>query len=559
MFRITGVAHLVSISGLHITLFAWLAAAVIGAGWRRSAWLCTRVSAPAASMLGGLLLASAYAIFSGWGVPAQRTIFMLATVTLLRLSGRRWPWPLVWLLACTLVLLADPWAMLQAGFWLSFVAVGILFATDARAQQQDAQAVRGLAALLHKAKAMMREQWVVMTALTPLTLLLFGQMSIVGFIANLLAIPWVTLVVTPIAFAGVLIAPLWHVAAWTVRVMNAVLHWFATWPFAQLNLPAAPWWAAAFAVLGGLVLAMRWPWQVRLLALPLILPALWWSPARPAEGAFDLLAVDVGQGQAVLIRTRGHSLLYDAGPRYSPDSNAGDRVLVPLLLALGERLDMLVLSHRDSDHTGGASAVLKQQPQAQLLASIEQDHPLQALRAIQPCYAGQSWVWDGVQFEVLHPLEEDAQQVMHGKSRAIKSNWVSCVVQITSRNGAVALLTGDIEQPQERQLLARNALKPVDLLLAPHHGSKTSSSAAFLDRLMPRFAVVQSGYRNRFGHPATVVAARYRERQIELVQTPNCGAFLWRSDERDTMQCERELGRRYWHWGRYQDLTIDNW
>lgn len=220
VFRITGVAHLVSISGLHITLFAWLAAAVIGAGWRRSAWLCTRVSAPAASMLGGLLLASAYAIFSGWGVPAQRTIFMLATVTLLRLAGRRWPWPLVWLLACTLVLLADPWAMLQAGFWLSFVAVGILFATDARAQQQDAQAERGLAALLHKTKTMMREQWVVMTALTPLTLLLFGQMSIVGFIANLLAIPWVTLVVTPIAFAGVLIAPLWHVAAWTVRVMN---------------------------------------------------------------------------------------------------------------------------------------------------------------------------------------------------------------------------------------------------------------------------------------------------------------------------------------------------
>lgn len=543
VFRATGVAHLMSISGLHITLFAWIAAAVAGALWRRSQRLCLAVPAPSAALACGVALAAGYALFSGWGVPAQRTVCMLATVALLRLSGRRWPWPQVWLLACAVVVVADPWALLQAGFWLSFVAVAVLFASD------PVHGARGAPQGWHgRGVALLREQWTVTLALTPLTLLLFGQMSVVGLAANLVAIPWTTLVVTPLALAGVLWAPLWDAAAWCVLPLSAGLQWLAQWPWAQVSLPIAPLWAGAVAVVGGTLLALRLPWGVRLLGVPLLLPALWWQPARPAAGQFDLMAVDVGQGQAVLVRTAGHALLYDAGPRYHQDSDAGQRVLVPLLRALGERLDLLVLSHRDLDHTGGAAAVLAQQPQAAVRGSIEAGHPLQALRPVVPCVAGQRWQWDGVAFEVLHPSPAD-------RTEAAKPNAASCVLRIAAApvaaagggRGAVALLVGDIERAQESALLQRGEDVAADVLLVPHHGSKTSSSEAFLDAVRPRTALVQAGYRNRFGHPAPEVAARYRQRGALLVETARCGAATWASDRPQSVQCEREAGRRVWH------------
>ncbi|AVS61430.1 competence protein ComEC, partial [Paracidovorax avenae] len=230
VFRATGVAHLVSISGLHITLFAWVAAAVVGRLWRRSALLCLAVPAPWAGLVGGVLLAAAYALFSGWAVPAQRTVCMLAVVGALRLSGRRWPWPQVWLLACAAVVAADPWALLQAGFWLSFVAVGVLFASDAATPPEVMPASRAAGRLRARLLALLREQWVVTLALTPLTVLLFGQISVVGFVANLAAIPWMTLVVTPLALLGVLWAPLWSAAAACLRPFAEGLQWLAAWP-----------------------------------------------------------------------------------------------------------------------------------------------------------------------------------------------------------------------------------------------------------------------------------------------------------------------------------------
>ncbi|HQQ70169.1 MAG TPA: DNA internalization-related competence protein ComEC/Rec2, partial [Alicycliphilus sp.] len=539
LFRATGVAHLMSISGLHITLFAWIAAAAIGWAWRRSPRLCLAVPAPTAALVGGVLLAGAYALFSGWGVPAQRTVCMLATVAALRLSGRRWPWPQVWLLACAVVVWVDPWALLQAGFWLSFVAVAVLFATDVGAGGVRLSGVAG------QFYALLREQWVVTLALTPLTLLLFGQVSLVGLVANLLAIPWTTLVVTPLALLGVLWAPLWQAAAWCVQGLTLLLQWLAAWPWAQLSLPMAPLWAGVAAVAGGTLLALRLPWGLRVLGLPLLLPALWWQAPRPADGQFELLAADVGQGQAVLLRTAHHALLYDAGPRYHQDSDAGERVLVPLLRALGERLDLLVLSHRDSDHTGGAAAVLSQQSQARLLGSIEAEHALQALRPAEPCVAGQGWNWDGVQFEVLHP-PQDMLDAAPG-ARVPKSNAMSCVLRITAAGGASALLVGDIERAQEQALVAAGAPLAADMLLVPHHGSKTSSSEAFIDAVGPHQALVQAGYRNRFGHPAPEVAARYAQRGIALVQTPQCGAARWASNAPQAVHCEREAARRYWH------------
>ncbi len=558
VFRATGVAHLMSISGLHITMFAWACALLLGWLWRRSSRLCLAWPADQAALLGGLLLASAYAVFSGWGVPSQRTCLMLLTVTLLRLSGRRWPWPHVWLLACAVVVLADPWALLQSGFWLSFVAVAVLFASNMGRQADAAPSLR------QRVFASLREQWLITLALAPLSLLLFGQLSLVGLVANILAIPWVTLLVTPLALAGVLLAPFWDLAALCVQLLASYLQLLAQLPLATVSIAQPPLWAGTVGVLGAVLLVLPLPPWLRLGGLPLVLPVLLWQPPRPEMGQFELLAADIGQGNAVLVRTANHALVYDAGPRYSRESDAGHRMLVPLLRALDVRLDLLLLSHRDSDHTGGAPALLAMQPQAELLSSIEDSHELQALRPARRCEAGQSWNWDGVQFTLLHPQAADYA----GGNR---SNALSCVLRI-SNGSATALLVGDIEQPQEAALLAAHTgsapapsaatTRPssgaedvgkfaaglrADMLLVPHHGSKTSSSAAFLDAVQPKVALVQAGYRNRFGHPAAAVMERYRERSIAVFDSPHCGAAVWDSRSPLDVRCNREEGRRYWH------------
>lgn len=585
VFRATGVAHLMSISGLHITMFAWLASLLLSSLWRRSARLtprlCLALPASSAGALGGLLLAALYALFSGWGVPAQRTIWMLAAVVLLRQSGKQWPWPQIWLLAMAVVVALDPWALMQAGFWLSFVAVGMLFAagppqgkeapsggsdphavggrgghiaTDSGADEAIGKRAEGqfdsqnmvepwyrrpwLAKPVAGLTRVAHEQWVVTLALTPLSLLLFNQVSLVGLLANAVAIPWVTLLVTPLAMLGVLWAPVWDVAAWAVSLLTAFLQWLANWPLASLSVAAAPLWSAVAGVLGGGLLALRLPWHWRALGLPLLLPVLLWQPVRPAPGQFELLAADIGQGDAVLVRTASHALLYDAGPSFSRESDAGSRVLVPLLRALGEKLDLLVLSHRDSDHTSGASAVLAMQPQASLISSFED---VQALRKSTRCVAGQRWVWDAVTFEVLHPALADYEV-------ASKSNAMSCVLRV-SNGRQTALLAGDIESPQELRLAsgAGAANLKADFFLIPHHGSKTSSSAIFLDAVQPKLALAQAGYRNRFGHPVESVLARYRARGSRLIKSPQCGAATWQSLQPGSITCQRQEGRRYWH------------
>lgn len=533
IFRATGVAHLMSISGLHITMFAWVAALLVGWLWRRSERLCLWVAAPGAALVGGALLAAAYALFSGWGVPAQRTVLMLATMGLLRLSGKRWPWPHVWLLACAVVVAVDPWALLQAGFWLSFVAVGVLFAADSGAKNTDKTGANG------HIYSMFREQWVITLALAPLTLLLFGQVSVVGLVANALAIPWVTLVITPLAMLGALASPLWDLASLAIAALASYLQFLAALPFATVSVAQAPLWAGAFGVLGGIVLAMQLPWRLRLTGLPLMLPIVLWQAPRPIDGQFEVLAADIGQGNAVIVRTATHALVYDAGPRFSRESDAGHRVLVPLLRALDVPVDRVVLSHRDMDHVGGALAVLAMQPKAELLSSIEDDNELQAVRKATRCVAGQHWRWDGVDFDVLHPLAADYDA-------GNKSNAMSCTLRISNGTSS-ALLAGDIERPQEDLLVARQGNLKSDLLLVPHHGSKTSSSAAFLEAVQPQIALVQSGYRNRYGHPAEPVLVRYAERQIQIVDSPHCGAAIWQSTRPKDIQCQRTVSLRYWH------------
>jgi competence protein ComEC len=537
IYRATGVAHLMSISGLHVTMFAWAAALCVGWLWRRSGSAMLWLPAQHAALVGGVLLAALYALFSGWGVPSQRTIWMLGTVALLRLSGKQWPWPLVWLLAMAVVVAIDPWALLQAGFWLSFVAVGVLFATDKSGALTNQQSTRSV--VVQKFIAAAREQWVITLALTPLSLLLFQQVSVVGLLANALAIPWVTLVVTPLAMLGVLFSPAWTAAALCVQVLGVVLAWFASWPIATVSVAAPAIFLGAVAVIGAILLAMQLPWALRTMGAAMVLPVLLWQPPRPASGQFELLAADIGQGNAVLVRTATRSLLYDTGPRFSRESDAGQRTLVPLLRALGEKLDTVLLSHRDSDHTGGAAAILAMQPQAALLSSLEDGHELLSLRPqAQRCIAGQTWQWDGVDFAVLHPQSADYDAPN-------KSNAMSCVLRI-SNGQSTALLVGDIEAAQESRLVESAAPVQAVVLLMPHHGSKTSSTDAFLDAVQPRVALGQSGYRNRFNHPAPEVAQRYIDRNIQLITSPRCGAATWRSDQAQTVVCQREKNKRYW-------------
>ncbi len=549
LFRQTGIAHLMSISGVHVTMFAWLSGLAIGAAWRRSARLMLAVPAPVAARVGGVVVAAGYALVAGWGVPAERTVLMLVWGAAMQSFGLRWPWLLVLLWAAVVVTAFDPWALLQAGFWLSFTAVALLLAAGpvgSRATDANAPVPIGLAARIVKrgrelAGEHLRAQVVATVGLAPLSLVFFQQVSVVGFAANLVAIPLVTLVVTPLAMLGVLAWPLWHLAAWVLQGLIGFLGALAAWPLAAWTAPAAPGWAVALGLLGALLGVAPLPWRLRALALPLALPLVVPPIERPLVGQFELVAADIGQGTAVIVRTATHLLVYDTGPRYGLDSDAGQRVLVPLLRARGEReVDLLVLSHRDNDHVGGAASLLGAVAVRALRSSLAADHPLLA-RGLShsPCADGEAWFWDGVRFAFLHPAPRDA-----GSER--KANTRSCVLRIEDAAGRSALLTADIEAPQESALLARHPEAIAStVLFVPHHGSRTSSTPTFIDAVQPRVAVVQAGYRSRFGHPAPDVIARYEERGIEVVRSDRCGAWVWRSGE---ASCTRAVRRRYWQW-----------
>lgn len=538
VFRTTGVAHLMSISGLHVTMFAWLAMRVLQRVWRRWAGVWPSVllawPTPTVAAWGGVALATAYAVFSGWAVPAQRTVLMLAVVVALRWGARRWPWPVVWASAMLAVVCWDPWALLQAGFWLSFVAVAILIGSDAPSTQAQRPS-RWRERFWAWWRQLLREQSLITVALVPMTLVWFGQVSWVSFLANLLAIPWVTLLVTPLAMLGVLVPPLWDVAGAAVGAMVAVLGAMAQWPWAASTWAAPPAPLAVLSVLGGAVAVMPWPWVVRGVGLLAVAPVLWFSPARPAVGEFEVVALDVGQGSAVVVRTAGHTLLYDTGPRYGPEADAGQWVVLPYVWAMGERLDVVIVSHADSDHAGGAASVAQAFPQARWLSSYDE-------RAERRCVAGHHWQWDGVRFELAHPSPEDYGPDGRGR---MSTNAMSCVLLVGDERRRV-WLGGDIDAERETRWALKNPQVRADVMLAPHHGSASSSSPVLLNTLQPRWVLVQAGYRNRFGHPAAVVTSRYDERGIDWVTSPQCGAATWRSAQPDRLNCHRWSRPRYW-------------
>jgi competence protein ComEC len=526
VFNRAGVTHLVSVSGLHITLVASVLAFAVGWGWRRVPVLALRLPAQRAAILAGWLAAFAYTWLAGFGVPAQRTLYMLSVAALAMLSGRVAAPSRILCLALAVVLLVDPWAVLAAGFWLSFGAVGALLFVGANLVGQGKSPRERLV-------AWSAVQWAAMLASLPVLLLVFQQLSLVSPLANAVAIPVVSFVVTPLALLAAIL-PWWPILALAHAILAGLmvfLEWCAGWPV--WAPPAPPLWAALAAGVGVAVLLLPRGLAGRLVGVALLMPVVFWPASRPAEGEARVTVLDVGQGLAALVQTREHALLYDPGPLYSSESDAGQRVVVPYLRAIGvNRLDMMVVTHRDSDHSGGMASVAVALPVGELRTSGGEG---------RPCLAGQRWEWDGVRFAMLHPTEKDYQ------ARG-KANHLSCVLKVEAA-GAGMLLTSDIEAGDEAALLVRDgAALRSDVVLVPHHGSRTSSTPPFIAAVGAREAIVPVGYRNRFGHPKPDVLERYDSTSTSLWRTDRDGAVtvhLLRGGIR--MEAWRQEHRRYWH------------
>lgn len=549
LFRAAGVAHALSISGAHITVFAALAAPSAAWLWRRWPSACLVCPAPWVGLWVGWLLALAYALLAGWGLPAQRTVAMLAVVCLARTLQLNWPAVVVWIWAAAPIVVFDPWAVWQAGFWLSFAAVGLLILTGQpthRPGLSDARETpapggyRGLCLRLRPLWEAMRVQVFTSVGLAPLAAVCFGEVSVVGVVGNLLALPWITLVLTPLCLLGVLWPALWGLLPWVVEPLRAVMAALVSLPGSVVGVPGSSAWALGLALVGAWLALMRGPPALGVSGLALMLPLLVPAPRPPGWGEAEVWGLDVGQGTAVLVRTRHHALLLDAGPAWGEGRDAGDRVVVPFLRHRGVgRLDELVVTHRDLDHVGGAASVIRALPVARLRSTLEPSHPLLKLGIQhQPCRRGQRWQWDGVSFEVLHPWGHE--------SRTAKPNALSCVLRVEDAQGRSLLLTGDIEREQEQALQDAfdGAGLRADGLIVPHHGSRTSSTEGFLQAVQPRWALAQAGYRNRYGHPAPAVVQRYADRGIPLLSSPWCGALLWQGAQ---PQCWRVVQPRHWH------------
>ncbi len=535
LFARTGVSHLMSISGLHVTMIAGLFAMLVSWCWRRSEFLALALPAQKAAALAGFLAAFAYCLVSGFAVPAQRTLYMVGVVAAALWLGRATSASRVLAAALLIVLALDPWAVLSPGFWLSFAAVAVIFYVAAGRSVQP-----------HWLAQWGRVQWAVTVGLAPLLLVLFQQVSLVSPIANAVAIPLVSFVITPLALAGAVLPFDWplELGHAILELLMAMLEWLARLPSAVWHQHAPLAWTVPLALAGIAWLLLPRGFPARALGLVLVLPLFAASPAGPRAGELWITVLDVGQGLSVLARTERHALLYDAGPAFNAAADSGSRVIVPYLRGEGiAALDALVVSHDDRDHSGGAASVLEAIPVGVLWSSLSPDHALLEAAAWRaPCRADRKWFWDGVAFEFLHPQEDIPA------GRAARANNRSCVLRIEAPGGRV-LLTGDIERAAEHELLRRApGLLPAEVLVVPHHGSATSSAPEFVQQVAPRYAVFTVGYRNRFGHPREDVLARYREAGSELLRTDAAGAIRLRLEPGNLqVDAERDRARRYWH------------
>jgi len=528
-FRNTGTVHLFVVSGLHIALSGG-AVLWLGRLWWRGPWGASRRLSYVLGCVPAFIAALAYALLAGFNLPIQRALVMFTILLWTQASWRENAARDGLITAFWLLLLGDPLAARDAGFWFSFIVVTAMLLT-----------LCGHRAAAPARWRWWRTQWAIFAASLPVLLVLCGQFTALALPANALAIPWSTLLTMPLAFAALacdgplpaLAAPLWRAADWSLVGLSRYLQWLehggasAIWQPSRLDTPTLLC-AAVFAVL--MLLPRATPG--RLLAPLLLVPLLWPRLDAPAPGALRVTVIDVGQGLSVLVETARHALLYDTGPVFGSGATVAELAILPLLQRRGvTRLDLLVVSHRDSDHAGGWRTVVDAVPVRGLLVGDALGAPGEA-----PCRAGQRWRWDGVEFEMLHP---QAQRTV--------GNNNSCVLRIGNGAGSV-LLSGDIERAAEHRLLARGGLRPTTVLLAPHHGSRTSSGADFIERLRPHYVVFSTGHRNRFHHPNAGVVARYQTAGARLFDTADSGALVFALDEHGVAQIteQRRRDRHYW-------------
>ena len=574
VFNITGIGHLISISGLHVTMLAGLGAGVAGFLWRRKTLpLIIPVSKVAAAL--GFLTAFIYAWLAGFQIPAQRTMYMVGVVAFALWTGRNPRSFDIWWWALALVLVIDPMAPYTPGFWLSFGAVAaILYG------MKDSGGLLGIPTgkelemhYIDRTKQALfeacRVQAIVTIALLPLTLYWFYQVSIVSPLANAFAIPLVSYVVTPLAISGALLPEFIGkycllLAHASMEYLALALSGMASWPWSMVLSHQPHWWVIAIAVIGVVIAIRPGPirdsWKSRVMGLALSC-TLFIKPfeVKIGPGSFRASVLDIGQGTAVLIETTTKKLLYDTGPIQGKKDDAGQRIILPFFRGRGiDQVDRMVISHSDSDHVGGAATLLKEVRFESMIGSLPSANSLLANLSSRkipsiPCRYGQYWVWDEVEFYIWHPHEE----MLFSSTQTGKPNEMSCVLEVRNKTASL-WLTGDVEKQGEADITTRLSqenlyvLQDKELILmAPHHGSKTSSSIELLNKLKPDQAFAQNGYRNRYGHPHPTVTARYEDLGIPFYQTPLTGMQVWQfgsdSGEAATHRFLRKEGRRIWH------------
>jgi len=532
VFRQSGTSHLMAISGLHIGLVAGLIFMLVNVSWRRVTPLALWCPAQQAAAAAALCAAFLYSVLAGFGIPAQRALVMIFIATLAVMLRRRLlPWHTI-VLALFIVLLMDPLAPLRAGFWLSFAAVSTI--------------IYGISGRLSPPRLfwkIVRVQWVVMLGLMPLSLLFFQQTSLVALLANSVAIPWVSFIVVPLSLigallimghingAGFVLLMALHAMQWLWLLLQWLTHFpMAVWHHALLND-----WVLMASIVGvSLLLAPR-GWPGRYCGIVALLPVLFATPARPPRHAVWLTLLDVGQGLALVVQTQHHVLVYDTGAKLSPNYDMGRAVVVPFLRTrFIDHIDTMIISHRDNDHSGGATAILAALPVHHLLTSVPQRF---ARYHAAPCLAGQHWQWDGVEFTMLYPPP----------SLLGLDNNSSCVLKISTQHRSI-LLTGDIEKLAEHYLLHHNTQQlSATVLVAPHHGSRTSGLVHFINAVSPRFVLYSTGYLNRYHFPNHTVVKHYQRIGALGFNTAHGGAITLKLTPKGaTISTFQAQHRRFW-------------
>lgn len=552
VFALTGTTHLVAISGSHITLVAGLLFFLARWGWGRAGSWPLRFPAPRAAAIIALTGAIYYAALAGFSVPVQRALIMVAVVMVGILWQRHRQLGHTLAVALLLVLIYDPLAVMEAGFWLSFGTVAmILFAMSNRLA--TTQFTAGKLSVGHLWWQWGRLHWLIAIGLAPVMLVMFQQVSLISPFANFIAVPWMNVLSVPLTLLGTLtvltVPAVGHVflslAEYSVAVLWFVLQWMSSIEQAQWTQHAPPGWTLFPALVGVALLLAPKGLSVRWLGGVWLLPMFFTPIPQPAVGEVWFTLLDVGQGLSAVAHTRNHVLVFDTGPRFSENFDTGEAVVTPFLRSAGiTRLDTLIISHGDNDHIGGAQSILQEIAVTRILSSVPQQISTtgSAPRA-EHCFSGQAWQWDGVDFLILNPA---ADGIAHAGSH--KNNG-SCVLRITTAAGSI-LLPADIEKGAERTLLdTQPETLAARILVAPHHGSKTSSTQDFVDAVRPEYVLFPVGYRNRYGHPKADVVNRYRALNARILDSAQHGAITFRLGPKELAQPDtyRQSGRKYWH------------